>query len=915
MARNSRNILAVLVLAALIGCPFFEDRIYEFTSATGGFGGGFFADGVAFGGGAPEADDGGEGEGEGEGGGVVQRDVVEPDVIRRDGNLLYILNQYRGLTIVDLETEEILVQLPTNGLPRDMYLDGDRAYVLVGQAREFAVAESGIVGSPVDSRLYVVDVTVPEDAEILSSFNMDGDLVDSRLVGDILYTVSAQFFWYWEGGVLFKQQESETWVTSVNVSDPANIFEAAQISFDGSGQQIHVNSTSLFVAAPAGFDGDTEITYLDITDPDGSLSVAGTMNVQGQVPDRFKMDAWQGVLRVVSIDWQGTRRTLVTTFDLATLERLAEKEIEAASGETLFATRFDGDRAYIVTFLVVDPLFVLDLSNPANPTVLGELEVPGYSTHIVPQGDRLIALGVDDTDGRKVSVSIFDVSGAPTLADRVSFGENWSWSGAFDDVKAFTVLDDLIIVPFSGWSGYGGFDRLQFVSYAGDDLTARGHVDLQGSILRSFDYDGRFYGVTTEQLAVIDGSDLDNPEVTGSITLAEYVADFIEVTPTLGVEIVSRIDEAVTVVRVVDGGLNTVEEFDLEIGAFTGAYLAGSTVAVVGTVWENEQGYVVAAFDLSDAAIPTFRGTVDVGISPSYWYYGPYDYGIAEDGVAAKDIAYDPHYFGGFEDRGFVLGLTLALRGYSDTYDIVYGGRDAYEGVALVDLDALEWTSTVGLAYEPVVSVNEAGGKLYITTQEDVLLDDFLARTAYHVVELDVIAGEEGAAANVPGIFLQYDPATDILTLEDYQYEFFLDSSRSRMLRTVRWDGSGDVTLLDSLDLPSQLGGVTAAGSHVYATAYGNGYALAAASIDPDDGTFDALDPVSVSASWISLLGAQGNRAYVSVGSGAVAVYEFDDEGELVSLEDAMGTPTTIRFGAERAYAPSGYFGLLALPY
>jgi hypothetical protein len=911
MANLSRIILAALVLTVLTGCPWLDQRTYEFTSATGGFGDGFFRDVVAFGGAPAQTDDGAEGEGDT----AVQRDVVEPDVIRRDGDLLYILNQYRGLTIVDLTTEEILAQLPTRGLPRDMYLDGDRAYVLVGQAREFTVADSGIVGSPVDSRLYIVDVATPEDAEIVSSFDMDGDLVDSRLVGDILYTVSAQFFWYWEEDVLFKQQGPETWITSVNVADPENIVEAAQLSFAGTGQQIHVNSTALFVAAPSGADGGTQITYVDITDPAGGIAVVGTMNVQGQVPDRFKMDAWQGVLRVVSIDWGRTRRTLVSTFDLTTLERLAEKEIEAAAGETLFATRFDGDRAYIVTFLVVDPLFVLDLSDPTDPRVLGELEVPGYSTHIVPQGDRLIALGVDDTDGRKVSVSIFDVSGEPTLADRVSFGENWSWSNAFEDVKAFTVLDDLIIVPFSGWNGYGGFDRLQFVSYDDDNLTARGFVDLQGSILRSFDYDGLFYGVTTEQLAVIDGSDLDSPEVVNSITLAEYVVDFIEVSPTLGVELVSRVDEAVTVVRLVDENLDTLEEFELEIGAFTGAYLAGSTLAVVGTVWEDEPGYVVAAFDLSDAAIPTFRGTVEVGISPNYWYYGPYPVGIAEDDFVEKSIVADPYYYGGFEDRAFVLGSTLALRGYSDSYDVVYGGGQANEAVALVNLDSLEWTSTVGLAYNPVLSVDEAGGKLYISTQESVLLDDFLSRTAYHIIELDVLAGVEGPAANVPGVFLQYDPDTDVLTLEDYQYAFFLDGATDHMLRTVRWDGSGDVTPLDSIDLPDGLWGITGAGSHVYATGYTDGYSLAAASIDSDDGTITALDPVRVSDSWISLLGAQDDRAYVSVGSGAVAAYEFAEQGELISLDDVMGTPTAIRFGAEQAYAPSGYFGLLVLPY
>ena len=97
--------------------------------------------------------------------------------------------------------------------------------------------------------------------------------------------------------------------------------------------------------------------------------------------------------------------------------------------------------------------------------------MPGWSTHIEPQGDRLIALGVDDTDGRRVSVSLFDVTDPanPGLIDRESFGEDWAWSSAYDDVKAFTVLEDTLIVPFSGYSSESG--RLRpapvLVLYAG----------------------------------------------------------------------------------------------------------------------------------------------------------------------------------------------------------------------------------------------------------------------------------------------------------------------------------------------------------------------------------------------------------------------------------------------------------------
>ncbi|HQH69697.1 MAG TPA: hypothetical protein PK166_14965, partial [Candidatus Hydrogenedentes bacterium] len=71
------------------------------------------------------------------GGEDVPREVTEPDVFRREGDILYVLNQYRGLTLVDLDTEEVLAQLPTFGYPRDLYVRDGRAYVLAGQAANY----------------------------------------------------------------------------------------------------------------------------------------------------------------------------------------------------------------------------------------------------------------------------------------------------------------------------------------------------------------------------------------------------------------------------------------------------------------------------------------------------------------------------------------------------------------------------------------------------------------------------------------------------------------------------------------------------------------------------------------------------------------------------------------------------------
>src|SRR6185295_13039132 len=99
------------------------------------------------------------------------------------------------------------------------------------------------------------------------------------------------------------------------------------------------------------------------------------------------------------------------TFDLSDLDNVTPLgQTQIMQNESLEAVRFDGPRGYAVTFFRTDPLFVLDLSDPANPIVAGNLEVPGFSTHIEPRGDRLIAVGIDDTDGQRPAVAYYDVS-------------------------------------------------------------------------------------------------------------------------------------------------------------------------------------------------------------------------------------------------------------------------------------------------------------------------------------------------------------------------------------------------------------------------------------------------------------------------------------------------------------------------
>ena len=154
----------------------------------------------------------------------------------------------------------------------------------------------------------------------------------------------------------------------------------------------------------------------------------------GNVLNQFAVDEHDGFLRVVVETWDEGSGVLV-------FEQQAENLTEVgalrglASNENLYSVRFAGNRAYFVTFLRTDPLFVVDLSSPANPVLLGELHVPGFSDHIQPLDEKyLLTIGsdADEMTGRMggLQVSIFDVSDStnPLLAHRYSLTDDRSSS-------------------------------------------------------------------------------------------------------------------------------------------------------------------------------------------------------------------------------------------------------------------------------------------------------------------------------------------------------------------------------------------------------------------------------------------------------------------------------------------------------
>lgn len=196
---------------------------------------------------------------------------------------------------------------------------------------------------------------------------------------------------------------------------------------------------------------------------DGSAEWVASGEVPGRLLNQFAMGEFEGDLRVASTvdDWTGDAdsESIVTVLrpvdgDLATIGQVTGLGLT----EQIYAVRFMGTQAYVVTFRQTDPLYVVDLSDPTNPRVTGELKIPGYSAYLHPVGDGLLlGVGQDaDADGRTLGtqLSLFDVSD-PANPQRLSTLMVGGSSEAEWDHKAFLYWpeDGTIVIPTSPWWG------------------------------------------------------------------------------------------------------------------------------------------------------------------------------------------------------------------------------------------------------------------------------------------------------------------------------------------------------------------------------------------------------------------------------------------------------------------------------
>ncbi len=445
---------------------------------------------------------------------------VEADIWKISGSTAYFFNQLRGLQVVDVSDPASPVlkasyRLPASG--QDLYLlpsaSGYQDVLLVTN-------DQPLNGSAYSTGLHVIRVE-GASTRLLSSTRVAGQPQGSRLAGRRLFLCTTD----WSTGYY----DSSTALTEWLVADDTAPALQQTIPLSGWFSTLAAGSDWLAVAlTPSGQWGISTAFVYHLSSTGLSALTAGPVTLAGQLGDAYKLQWSGGVLTTISQAWPSDgspRTTWLETFradgPAATGERLGQ--LELARGETLHATRFAGDKAYIVTFLQKDPLFVVDLSDPAQPAIAGQVDVPGWSTHIEPIGDKLFTVG---WDAGAVTASLFDVSdpAAPTLLRRLALTEGYGYSEANWDPQALSVLPDagLALIPITSYAEGAATHgvRLVDIDLAGGDLHARGLIPGRFEARRAALVGDTAVTLSQRTLATATIADRDSPAILADSLLA-----------------------------------------------------------------------------------------------------------------------------------------------------------------------------------------------------------------------------------------------------------------------------------------------------------------------------------------------------------------------------------------------------------
>ena len=417
--------------------------------------------------------------------------VDEADTVKTDGKYIYTAsNDYStGQNFVyilkaDPQDPRVIakIRLDNNTYLAGMFLsqDSNKLVVIGSQYQYYAMdvlpsgAEAMIYPyrSEVKTFISVYDVSDKVHPTLARNLTLTGSYFNSRMIGNYVYAVVSQSAYvvdnvvplprvYTEAGA-FDVSASKvyyadtvpsyfTFTTFIGLNVADNLQELTNMTvLMGGASTMYVSLDNIYVTYPSwdSEKGDYTSIYR-VSVREDKLTFEAKGSVLGYVLNQYSMDEYNGYFRLATTSQKNSTQNnvYVLNLKLTTVGRLENLAVT----ERIYSARFMGDKAYLVTFRQIDPFFVLDLSNPANPKVAGELKIPGYSSYLHPYDENhVIGLGMENNN---VKLSLFDVTNvnAPIEIAKYIVQGDYTSSDALYEPKAFLFdkAKELLVIPVS----------------------------------------------------------------------------------------------------------------------------------------------------------------------------------------------------------------------------------------------------------------------------------------------------------------------------------------------------------------------------------------------------------------------------------------------------------------------------------
>lgn len=426
---------------------------------------------------------------------VQVKGIDELDLIKQDGEYIYycINNKIEIIDVKDINNPKKVSEI---NLEKNEYIRGIYVYknqlVIIKNEYETKIVSTILEDKEIHknevrnyTQIYLYDIQSKEDPVKKREIQIEGNYSSSRMQKGEIYIITNKSVYanmgetdenyykptyrdslgdnevkYINYDRIYKLQDSKvinyTLIGRINLNEEK---ETEISTFFGNSNTIYMSENSLYIASVNYQNSENLVTSIYKFSIDKEkMKLIGKGDVEGRILNQFAMDEYNNNLRIVTNQIKEDKiKYINTVFILNENMEVIGKLEGIANGEDLKSVRFDKERAFIVTYKDIDPLFVINLEKPSEIKILGELKIPGYSKYLeVYDETHLLGIGEDtkqtktgeQRDGMKVTM--FDISDVnnPKELSTVKIKDKYAFSEVLYDHKVLLNIRTEGIISF-----------------------------------------------------------------------------------------------------------------------------------------------------------------------------------------------------------------------------------------------------------------------------------------------------------------------------------------------------------------------------------------------------------------------------------------------------------------------------------